>query len=159
MVKPIPDGQRAITPYLIVDGAEAAIDFYKRAFGAKERLRLPMGEGRLAHAEVEIDGSVIMLADEFPDMGHLGPKSRGGTTVSLLHYVEDVDKAFKTAIDAGATERRPVENQFWGDRMGTLEDPFGHMWSLATVVEEVSPDEMQRRMAEFGAGQKQSEDA
>ena len=145
MPKPIPEGFHSITPYLIVDDANAAIEFYSRAFGAEETLLLPMGE-RVAHAEIRIGDSIIMLADEFPDMGHLGPKSRGGTTVSLMVYVEDVDSAFRQAIDAGATEKRPVETQFWGDRMGTLTDPFGHMWSLATHVEEVSPDEMQRRM-------------
>jgi PhnB protein len=158
MVKPIPEGYHSITPYLVVDDATAAIAFYTRAFGAREKFRLPMGD-RIGHAEIEIGDSVIMLADEFPDMGHLGPKSRGGTTVSLLHYVEDVDSAFRKALDAGATETRPVENQFWGDRMGTLTDPFGHMWSLATTVEEVSPEEMQRRMAEFSEGQKQGEPA
>jgi len=159
MVKPIPDGYHSITPYLVVDDAKAAIDFYTRAFGAREKFRLPMGD-RIGHAELEIGDSVVMLADEFPDMGHLGPKSRGGTTVSLLHYVEDVDSAFRKAIDAGATEKRPVENQFWGDRMGTLVDPFGHVWSLATTVEEVSPEEVQRRMEEFGKqGQKQAETA
>jgi len=159
MVKPIPEGYHSITPYLIVDDARAAIDFYERAFGAREKFRLPMGEDRIAHAEIEIGDSVIMLADEFPDMGHLGPNSRGGTTVSLLHYVEDVDSAFEKALEEGASEKRPVENQFWGDRMGTLIDPFGHMWSLATTVEEVSPDEMQRRMAEFSSSEKQSEEA
>ena len=157
-VKPIPDGYHSITPYLVVDDAKAAIDFYTRAFGAKEKFRLPMGD-RIGHAELEIGDSVVMLADEFPDMGHLGPTSRGGTTVSLLHYVEDVDSAFRKAIDAGATEARPVENQFWGDRMGTLTDPFGHVWSLATTVEEVAPDEMQRRMAEFSKSEKQAESA
>ena len=149
MVKPIPDGYHSITPYLVVDDAKAAIDFYARAFGATEKFRLPMGD-RIGHAELQVGDSVVMLADEFPDMGHLGPRSRGGTTVSLLHYVDDVDSAFQTAIEAGASEKRPVENQFWGDRMGTLVDPFGHMWSLATTVEEVSPEEMQRRMEQFG---------
>jgi PhnB protein len=157
-VKPIPDGYHSITPYLIVDDGKAAIDFYTRAFGAKEKFRLPMGD-RIGHAELEIGDSVVMLADEFPDMGHLGPKSRGGTTVSLLHYVEDVDSAFRKAIDAGGTETRPVENQFWGDRMGTLTDPFGHVWSLATTVEAVAPDELQRRMESFSKGEKQSETA
>jgi PhnB protein len=158
MVKPIPEGYHSITPYLVVDNAKAAIDFYTRAFGAKEKFRMPMGE-RIGHAELQIGDSVVMLADEFPDMGHLGPKSRGGTTVSLMLYVEDVDSAFRKAVQAGATEKRPVENQFWGDRMGTLTDPFGHMWSLATTVEEVSPDEIQRRMEQFSKGQKQSEPA
>ena len=158
MVKRIPDGYHSITPYLVVDDARAAIDFYSRAFGAKEKLRMEMGD-RIGHAEIEIGDSVIMLADEFPDMGHLGPNSRGGTTVSLMHYVEDVDSAFQRALDAGATEKRPVENQFWGDRMGTLTDPFGHMCSLESTVEEVSPEEMQRRMQQFSGGEKQGEPA
>ena len=158
MVKPIPDGYHSVTPYLVVDDAKAALDFYARAFGATEKFRLPMGD-RIGHAEIMIGDSHVMLADEFPDMGHLGPKSRGGTTVSLMVYVEDVDSAFRQALDAGATQKRPVENQFWGDRMGTLTDPFGHMWSLATTVEEVSPDELQRRMAQFSSGQKEPETA
>ena len=148
-VKPIPEGYHSVTPYLVVDDAAEAIRFYERALGAKEKFRLPMGD-RIGHAEMLIGDSHIMLADEFPDMGHLGPKSRGGTTVSLMVYVEDVDSAFKQALDAGATEVKPLENQFWGDRMGTLTDPFGHMWSLASTVEEVPPEEMERRMAEFG---------
>ena len=159
MVKPIPDGYHSVTPYLVIDGAADAIDFYKRAFGAEEKFRMPMGENRIGHAEIQIGDSVIMLADEWPDMGHLGPKSRGGTTVSLMVYVEDVDSTFRQAIESGASETRPVENQFWGDRMGTLTDPFGHMWSLATTVEEVSPEEMQSRMHAFGDKQKQSEPA
>jgi PhnB protein len=158
MVKPVPEGYHSITPYLVVDDANAAIDFYKAAFGAQEKFRMPMGD-RVGHAELQIGDSVIMLADEFPDQGHLGPKSRGGTTVSLMFYVEDVDSSFRKAIDAGATEKRPVQNQFWGDRMGTLTDPFGHMWSLATHVEEVSPQEMQQRLEQFSSGQKQSEPA
>ena len=158
MVKPIPEGYHSVTPYLIVDDAKAAIDFYTRAFGAKEKFRLPMGE-RIGHAEILIGDSHVMLADEFPDMGHLGPKNRGGTTVSLMVYVEDVDSAFRQAIEAGGQQERPVENQFWGDRMGTLTDPFGHKWSLATTVEEVGPEELQRRMAEWSKGQKEAEPA
>jgi len=157
MVKPIPDGYHSVTPYLVVDDAKAAIDFYIRAFGATEKFRLPMGD-RIGHAEIKIGDSHVMLADEFPDMGHRGPKALGGTPVSLMLYVEDVDYTFRQAIEAGATEKRPVENQFWGDRMGTLTDPFGHMWSLATTVEEVAPDELQRRMEQFSK-QKQSEPA
>ena len=145
MVKPIPEGYHSVTPYLVVDDAAAALDFYVRAFGAQELFRMPMGD-RIGHSEIRIGDSVVMLVDEFPEQGHLGPRSRGGCTSSLMVYVEDVDSAFRRAIDAGATEKRAVENQFWGDRMGTLTDPFGHMWSLATHVEEVSPDEMQRRM-------------
>lgn len=157
-VKPIPEGYHSVTPYLVVDNAAEAIRFYERAFGAKEKFRLPMGD-RIGHAEMMIGDSHIMLADEFPDMGHLGPKSRGGTTVSLMVYVEDVDAAWRQALDAGATEFKPLENQFWGDRMGTLTDPFGHMWSLASTVEEVPPEEMERRMAEFSKGAAESEPA
>ena len=153
----IPEGYHSVTPYLIVDDAKAAIDFYARAFGAEEKFRLPMGE-KIGHAEIKIGDSFIMLADEFPDMGHLGPKSRGGPTCSLMLYVEDVDTAFPKAIAAGATEQRPVEDQFWGDRMGTLADPFGHQWSLATQVREVPPEKMQQRMDEFSK-QKQGEPA
>jgi PhnB protein len=156
MVKPIPEGYHSVTPYLVVDDAKAAIDFYTRAFGAREKFRMPMGD-RIGHAEIIIGDSVVMLADEFPEQGHLGPKSRGGPTASLMLYVQDVDSAFRQALDAGATEQRPVENQFWGDRMGTLVDPFGHMWSLATTVEEVSPEEMQRRLQQMSGGQKQAE--
>ncbi len=158
MVKPIPEGYHSVTPYLIVDDAKAAIDFYTRAFGATEKFRLPMGD-RIGHAEILIGDSHVMLADEFPDMGHLGPKARGGTTVSLMVYVEDVDSAFKQAIEAGGKEERPVENQFWGDRMGTLSDPFGHKWTLATTVEEVGEAELQDRMKAFSAKQKQAEPA
>ena len=153
----IPEGYHSVTPYLIVDDAKAAIDFYARAFGAEEKFRLPMGE-RIGHAEIKIGDSFIMLADEFPEMGHLGPKSRGGPTCSLMLYVEDVDTAFPRAVAAGATEQRPVADQFWGDRMGTLVDPFGHQWSLATHVREVPPEEMKQRMDEFSK-QKQSEPA
>jgi PhnB protein len=153
----IPEGYYSVTPYLIVDDAKAAIDFYVRAFGAEEKFRLPMGD-KIGHAEIKIGNSFIMLADEFPEMGHLGPKSRGGPTCSLMLYVDDVDTAFPKAIEAGATEQRPVEDQFWGDRMGTLTDPFGHQWSLATHVREVPPEEMQQRMDEFSK-QKQGEPA
>ena len=145
MVSHIPEGYHSVTPYLVVDDAAAAIDFYCRAFGATELFRMPMGE-RIGHAEIQIGDSIIMLADEFPEMGHLGPKSRGGPTSSLMVYVEDVDAAFRRALEAGATEKRAVEDQFWGDRMGTLTDPFGHMWSLATHIEDVAPDELERRM-------------
>ena len=158
MVQPIPEGYHSVTPYLIVNDAKAAIDFYTRAFGATEKFRLPMGD-RIGHAEIQIGDSMIMLADEFPDMGHLGPKARGGTTVSLMVYVEDVDRAFAQALEAGGTQKRPVENQFWGDRMGVLTDPFGHQWSLATCVEQVSPEELQERMRAFGEQHKQAEPA
>lgn len=158
MVKPIPDGYHSVTPYLIVDNAKAAIEFYKEAFGATEKFRLPMGD-RIGHAEIKVGDSFIMLADEFPDMGHLGPKARGGTTVSLMVYVPDVDSAFKQAIAAGGEEVQPVQNQFWGDRLGTLTDPFGHKWSLATTIEDVSPQELETRMKAFSEQHKQAEPA
>jgi len=158
MTNPIPDGYNSVTPYLVVDDAAKAIEFYKQAFGAEEKFRMPMGD-RIGHAELKIGDSFVMLADEFPSMDHLGPKSRGGTTVSLLLYVNDVDSSYKTAIDAGAKQLRPIENQFWGDRMGSLTDPFGHQWSLATHVEDVSEDEMERRMQAFSAQQKEAEPA
>ena len=147
-VKPIPEGYHSVTPYLIVDGAAEAIRFYGEAFGATEVLRMPMGNDKIAHAEVKIGASHVMLADEFPDMGFLGPQKRGGATASLMVYVEDVDAAFARALEAGAKEERPPADQFWGDRMGTLVDPFGHRWTLATHIEDVSEEEMQRRMAE-----------
>jgi len=158
MTNPIPDGYNSVTPYLVVDDAAKAIEFYKQAFGAEEKFRMPMGD-RIGHAELKIGDSFVMLADEFPSMDHLGPRSRGGTTVSLLLYVNDVDSSYKTAIDAGAKQLRPIENQFWGDRMGSLTDPFGHQWSLATHVEDVSEDEMERRMQAFSAQQKEAEPA
>lgn len=145
-VKPIPEGYHSVTVYLTVDDAAAAIEFYKRAFGAEELFRLPM-DGKIGHAEIRIGDCPVMLSDEWSEMGMLGPKSRGGTTASMVVYVEDVDAAFEKAITAGATEERAVEKQFWGDRMGTLIDPYGHRWSLATHVEDVSPEQMQQRMA------------
>jgi PhnB protein len=146
-VKPIPDGYHTATPYLIVDGAARAIDFYKRAFGATELLRLEMPEGRVGHAEIRIGDSPIMLADEFPEMGIKSPKSLGGSATSILLYVDDVDARFNSAVAEGAKVLRPVADQCYGDRSGTLEDPFGHKWSIATHVEEVSLEEVQRRMA------------
>lgn len=147
-VSHIPEGYHSVTPYLIVDGAAEAIRFYERAFGAREVLRMAMGEDKLAHAEIKIGDSHVMLADEFPDMDFLGPRKRGGATASLMIYVEDVDSAFRRAIEAGAQEERAPADQFWGDRMGTLLDPFGHRWTLATHVEDVSAEEMQRRASE-----------
>jgi PhnB protein len=144
----IPEGYHTVTPYLIVDGAADAIRFYEQAFGATEVLRMPHGD-RIAHAEIRIGDSHVMLADEWPDMGHLGPKSRGGPTSSLMIYVEDVDTLFRRALEAGATEDRAVADQFYGDRMGVLTDPFGHQWSLATHVRDVSPEEMKQAMSEM----------
>ena len=151
-VKPIPEGYHSVTPYLVVDGAEEAIRFYGRAFGAEETMRLPMGD-RIGHAEMRIGTSMVMIADEFPDMGVLGPKSRGGPTSSLLLYVDDVDAVFARAIAEGASEEKAPEDQFWGDRMGTLVDPFGHRWSIATHKEDLSEEETKRRMEEWSAGQ------
>ena len=144
-VKPIPEGYQTVTPYLVIQGAGAAIDYYKKVFGATERMRMPAPGGMIGHAELTIGGSVIMLADEFPQMGFSGPKAIGGTPVSLMLYVPNVDEVFKRAVDAGAKPLRPVADQFYGDRMGTLEDPFGHVWSIGTHVEDVSPEEMRRR--------------
>jgi len=144
--KPIPDGYRTATPYLIIKGAADAIEFYKRAFGATELLRMADPHGRVGHAEIKIGDSVIMLADEHPAMGYRGPRSLGGSSVSILLYLEDVDGVFERAVKAGAKAQRPVADQFYGDRSGTLEDPFGHVWTVATHVEDVPPEEMQRRV-------------
>ncbi|HEX3421901.1 MAG TPA: VOC family protein [Sphingomicrobium sp.] len=146
MTKPIPDGYRSVNLILTVDDGARAIDFYKKAFGAKEISRLPMGD-KIGHAELQIGDTRFMLNDEFPEHGNLGPNSRGGPTVGLVVYTEDADSAFKTALDAGGTETMPVADQFWGDRMGTLRDPFGYKWSIATHVEDVPPEEFADRMA------------
>ena len=156
MPNPIPEGYHSVTPYLIVDDAAKAIDFYTRALGAQEKYRLPAGD-RIMHAEMTIGDSHIMLSDENADMGHLGPKARGGCTSSILLYVDNVDGAFRRAIEAGAKEERPLQDQFWGDRMGTLTDPFGHQWSLATHVEDVSDEEMARRFREMTTRMEQSQ--
>jgi PhnB protein len=160
MVKPIPDGYHSVTPYLIVDDAKAAITFYSQAFGATEILRMPMGD-KIGHAEVKIGDSHVMLADEFPDREILGPKARGGTSSSLMIYVEDVDATFSRALEAGARVDGDMEvkDQFYGDRSGTLIDPFGHKWTVATHVEDVPEDEMQRRIAELGSAAKEPETA
>lgn len=144
-VKPIPDGYHSVTPYLIVKGGASAIDFYKKAFGAKELLRFPGPGGALMHAEIQIGDSPIMLADEMPGMPHRSPKSLGGTPVSIMLYVEDADAVFNRAVAAGATVQRPVVDQFYGDRSGTLEDPFGHVWTVGTHKEDVSSEEMKKR--------------
>ena len=151
-VKPIPDGYPQVTPYLCVDGAEAAIEFYENVLGARERMRMPAPGGKVGHAELELGESIIMLADEHPDMGVLSPKTVGGTPVTISVYVDDVDAVFDAAVAAGASSVRPVENQFYGDRSGQFEDPFGHRWSVATHVEDVPPDEMEKRMAEAMGG-------
>lgn len=146
-VKAIPEGYHSVTPYLIVSGAARAIDFYKLAFGATELLRIPDGQGRVMHAELKIGDSVIMLADE-PESGeHKSAQTLGGSPVSLMLYIEDVDTVFARAISAGAKEVRAVQDQFYGDRSGNLVDPFGHTWTVSTHVEDVSQEEMERRMA------------
>jgi PhnB protein len=151
-VKPIPEGYPQVIPYLSVDGASAAIEFYGNVLGATERVRMPAPDGKIGHAELQVGDSVIMLADEFPDFGNRGPKSVGGTPVTLSIYVEDVDSVFDKAIKAGATSLRPVENQFYGDRTGQFEDPFGHRWSVGTHIEDVSPDDMRERAAKAMGG-------
>jgi len=154
-VKPVPDNYPQVVPYLCVEGANAAIAFYCRVFGATERMRIAEPDGRLGHAEFEFGTTVIMLSDEFPSLDVLAPPTVGGTSVTLNVYVENVDDVFRRAIDAGATVLRPVENQFYGDRTGRFEDPFGHRWSVATHIEDVSPQDMAHRAAtmsqqEFG---------
>ncbi|MEO7556372.1 MAG: VOC family protein [Acidimicrobiales bacterium] len=144
-VKPIPDGYPRVTPYLIVEGAADAIEFYTRVLGAEERVRMPGPGGRVGHAELELGDSVVMLADAFPDMGIRDPKAIGGTPVSLAVYVEDAGRTFADAIAAGAIEVEPVEDKFYGDRVGQFEDPFGHRWSVMTHIEDMSPEEMARR--------------
>ncbi len=151
-VKPIPDGYPQVTPYLCVDGAKAAIEFYTNVLGATERMHMPGPDGKIGHAELELGDSLIMLADEYPEMGVRGPKAVGGTPVTIMIYVEDADAVFDAAVAAGATSLRPVENQFYGDRIGQFEDPFGHRWSVATHVEDVPPDEMEKRAAEAMSG-------
>ena len=149
-VKPIPENYHRVTPYLVVDGAAEAIDFYSRVFGATEVMRMPAPGNKIGHAEIKVGDSVVMLADAVAGMGHKSPKTLGGSPVSLLLYVEDTDTTVKRAVENGAKLSRPVEDQFYGDRMGTVEDPFGHVWHVATHVEDVSPEEMQRRAAAKG---------
>jgi PhnB protein len=151
-IKAIPDGYPRVTPYLCVDGASAAIDFYGIVFGATERMRMPEPGGKVGHAELQLGDSVIMLSDEFPAMGMKSPKALGGSPVTLSVYVEDVDAVFERAVEAGAKPLRPVEDQFYGDRSGQFEDPYGHKWSVATHVEDVSPEQMGRRAAAMGGG-------
>ena len=145
MVQPIPEGYNSVNVILTVDDAARAIDFYKEAFGATEISRLPMGD-KVGHAELQIGNTRIMLNDEFPERDNLGPKARGGSPVGFIIYADDVDSAFRKAIDAGGTQTMAVENQFWGDRMGSLTDPFGHKWSIATHVEDVPPEQFEERM-------------
>ncbi len=151
-VKPIPEGYHSVTPYLCIDGAAEAIEFYKKAFGAKELSRMPAPGGKIGHAEVQIGDSHVMLADEFPEMGFRSPKSVGGTPVMMHLYVEDVDATVTRAASAGAKVVRAVEDQFYGDRGGKIEDPFGHSWYVSTHVEDVSPEELEKRAAAMFAG-------
>jgi PhnB protein len=151
-VKPIPDGYHTATPYLIVDDGARAIEFYKRALDATEIMRIPGPGGRVGHAEIRIGDSIIMLADEAPEMDAKSPKSYGGSPVSLLIYVEDADKVFAKAVAAGGKEVRPMTDQFYGDRSGTLKDPFGHSWHISTHKEDVSMEELNKRMAAMHKG-------
>ena len=147
-VKAIPEGYHVVTPYLIVKGALRAIEFYKKAFGASEVARFDGPDGKIGHAEIRIGDSPVMLADEYPDMGFRSPQSLGGAGVSLMIYVEQVDDMFARALSAGAKQLRAVQDQFYGDRSGTLEDPFGHVWTLSTHIEDVPPDELRKRAQE-----------
>jgi PhnB protein len=145
-VKPIPEGYHSVAPYLTVDDAAAAIEFYKDAFGANERTRMDAPDGKIGHAEIEIGDAIVMLSDAFPQFATRSPKELGGTSVGVFMYVEDVDAVVKQAVAAGATVTREVEDQFWGDRYGSVQDPFGHVWSIATHVEDVPPEEMAERV-------------
>jgi PhnB protein len=150
--KPIPDNYPRVTPYLAIDGAAAAIDFYKRAFGATERMRMPGPEGKIGHAEIEIEGALIMMADEYPPMNFRSPKTIGGSPVMIHMYVSDVDAFFKRAKDAGVEVLREPTTQFYGDRSCSLKDPYGHLWSVATHVEDVSEEELKKRSEKLAGG-------
>jgi PhnB protein len=151
-VKAIPDGYPQVSPYLCVDGAAEAIEFYAKVFGATERTRMPAPEGKIGHAELQLGDSVFMLSDEFPEMGMRSPKKVGGSPVIMNVYVEDVDSVFGQAIDLGAKSLREIEDQFYGDRSGQFEDPFGHRWSVSTHIEDVPPDEMAKRATQMMGG-------
>ena len=146
-VKPIPDGYHTVTPYLVQKDSKRALEFYKKAFGAEELMRLGGPDGKIGHAEIKIGDSPIMLADEYPEMGYRGPRALGGSPVSIMLYVEDVDACFNQAVAAGAKVVRPVVDQFYGDRSGNIEDPFGHVWTIATHKEDVAPEEIEKRFA------------
>ena len=146
-VKPIPDGYHSVTPYLCVKGAAQAIEFYKKAFLATERMRIAQPDGRVGHAELQVGDSVIMLSDEFPEIGARSPQSLGGSPVGIHLYVEDADAIFSQAVAAGAKIKRPIADQFYGDRLGGVEDPFGHTWWISTHKEDLSPQEIERRAA------------
>lgn len=151
-VSPVPVGYHTVTPYLIIDGAAAAIEFYKQAFGAVETMRMQHGD-KIGHAEIKIGDSPVMLADEFCEMGAKSPKTYGGSAVGICLYVENSDRVFDQAVAAGATVKRPMTDQFYGDRSGTIDDPFGHQWTISTHVEDVTPEEMEKRMAAWSAEQ------
>ncbi len=151
-VQPIPQGYEHPIPSLSVDGAAQAIDFYERAFGARERERMELPDGKIAHAEIEINGSVVMLADAFPQSTSRPPSELGGTSVGVFMYVEDVDAVVQQAVDAGATVTMPVDDMFWGDRYGKIADPFGHEWEIATHTEDLAPEEIEERGREAMAG-------
>ena len=148
-VKPVPDGYHTVTPYLIISGAAQALEFYAKAFGAVEVMRFKGPDEKIMHAEISIGDSRIMIADEFPQMGAVSPQSIGGTAVGLALYVENVDTVFARALSAGATTVSAVKDQFYGDRSGTLLDPFGHRWTISTHIEDVSPEELERRAAKM----------
>ena len=148
-VKYIPDGYHSVTPYLYIDGAAAAIEFYKKAFGAIEVVRMPSPDGKIGHAEIKIGDSHVMLADQNEQVGAYSPKHYGGVPGNLMIYVEDVDSVFKRAVDAGATVKRPLADQFYGDRNGGIEDPFGHQWFISTHIRDVSPEEMKQAMEQM----------
>ena len=154
VAKAIPEGMHSVTPHIVCAGAASAIEFYKKAFGAVETGRLPAPDGRIMHAAIRIGDSTVMLVDEMPEWGALGPKSLKGSPVTIHLYVEDVDAFVARAVNAGAKITMPVADQFWGDRYGKLEDPFGHHWSVATHVRDVSPAEMQKAMREMQPAQK-----
>ena len=148
-VKPIPEGYHSVTPYMIVKSAAQALDYYKKALGAIEVMRLADPSGKVMHAEMKIGNSIVMLADEFPEMGAKSPQTIGGSPVGICLYVPNVDQLFKQAIAAGAKEERPVKDQFYGDRSGTLRDPFGHQWTIATHTEDLTPEEIGKRAEEY----------
>ena len=149
-VKAIPDGYYSLTPYIVCKGAAKAIEFYAKAFGAQEMVRMPGPHGSIMHAEVKIGNSMLMLADENKERGHLSPESIGGSASSIMFYADDVDEVFRRAVAAGAKAEMPPADMFWGDRMGNLVDPFGHKWAIATHKEDVAPEEMEKRMAAMG---------
>jgi PhnB protein len=145
-VNPIPDGYHSVTPYLVIDGAAAAIEFYKSVFGATELMRLDGPNGTVAHAEIKIGNSPIMLSDEWPGMGFHGPKKLGGTPIGIMIYCENADATFAAAVAAGAEVKKPLQDQFYGDRSGSVTDPWGHQWTISTHIEDVSAEEIERRM-------------